>query len=252
MNSLQEQKLKLEKELERINKQLDQGSEIERNMKLISTKIDQVKELFPSINLEIYENSDMNTPYANIKEYAIDNQYHSHTHEIDFNDIEKSLSIFNDVLNNQNKYKERINIANKLIDELSCKHWTPYIYTIAGIITHDIVEEIKTSHGLVHEEIIINGKFNDQNNLDLQFCIGYSLDNDLSNECNVELNGFNFKIETLFRADGYDSLEANNDYICTLENVKVDELSQTIKKLKDVTRNHSLLINFDKIISKTM
>lgn len=51
---------------------------------------------------------------------------------------------------------------------------------------------------------------------------------------------------------GYDSLEANNDYICTLENVKVDALSQTIEKLKEVTRNHSLLINFDKIISKTM
>lgn len=252
MNSLQEQKLKLEKELERINRQLDQGNKIERNMKLISTKIDQVKEILPYLNLELHESSFMETTHFCIKEYAIDNQYHSHIHEIDFNDIEKSLSIFNDVLNNQNKYKERINIANKLIDELSCEHWTPYIYTIAGIITHDIVEEIKTSYGLVHEEIFIKGKFNDQNNLDLQFRIGYSSDNDISNEGNVELNGFNFKIETLFRAEGYDSLEASNDYICTLKNVRADELLQTIEKLKEVTRNHSLLINFDKIVSKTM
>lgn len=252
MNSLQEQKLKLEKELERINRQLDQGNKIERNMQLISTKINKIKEILPYLNLELHESSFMETTHFCIKEYAIDNQYHSHIHEIDFNDIEKSLSIFNDVLNNQNKYKERINIANKLIDELSCEHWTPYIYTIAGIITHDIVEEIKTSYGLVHEEIFIKGKFNDQNNLDLQFRIGYSSDNDISNECNVELNGFNFKIETLFRAEGYDSLEASNDYICTLKNVRADELLQTIEKLKEVTRNHSLLINFDKIVSKTM
>lgn len=252
MNSLQEQKLKLEKELERINKQLDQGSEIERNLKLISTKINKIKEILPHLNLELHESSFMGTTHFCIKEYAIDNQYRNHIHEIDFNNIEKSLSTFNNVLNNQNKYKERIDIANKLIDELSCEHWSPYIYTIAGIITHDIVEKIKTSHGLVHEEIFIKGKFNDQNNLNLQFRIGYSLDNDLSNECDVELNGFNFKIETLFRADGYDSLEASNHYICTLENIKVDELLQTIEKLKEVTRNHSLLINFDKIISKTM
>lgn len=252
MNSLQEQKLKLEKELERINRQLDQGNKIERNMQLISTKINKIKEILPYLNLELHESSFMETTHFCIKEYAIGNQYHSHIHEIDFNDIEKSLSIFNDVLNNQNKYKERINIANKLIDELSCEHWTPYIYTIAGIITHDIVEEIKTSYGLVHEEIFIKGKFNDQNNLDLQFRIGYSSDNDISNECNVELNGFNFKIETLFRAEGYDSLEASNDYICTLKNVRADELLQTIEKLKEVTRNHNLLINFDKIVSKTM
>ena len=47
MNSLQEKKLKLEKELEKINRQLDQGDEIERNIQLISAKINQVKELFP-------------------------------------------------------------------------------------------------------------------------------------------------------------------------------------------------------------
>lgn len=252
MNSLQEQKLKLEKELERINRQLDQGSETERNLQLISTKINQVKELFPFLNLELHESSFMETTHFCIKEYAIDNQYHSHIHEINFNDIEKSLSTFNNVLNNKNKYKERINIANKLIDELSCKHWTPYIYIIAGTLTHDIRESIKTTHGLVHEEILIKGKFNDQNNLDLQFRIGYSSDNDISNECDVELNGFNFKIETLFRAEEYDSLDLSNDYICILENIKADELLQTIEKLKETTRNHSLLINFDKIISKTM
>lgn len=252
MNSLQEKKLKLEKELEKINRQLDQGNEIERNIQLISAKINQVKELFPSLNLELHESSFMGTTHFYIGEYPINSQYYRHLHEIDFNNIEKSLAIFNDVLDNQDKYKERFDTANKLIEKLSSEHWVPHIYIVAGILNYTIREKIKTSHGSVHEEIFIKGKFNEQDNLDLQFSIGYQSDSNLSNECDVELNGFNFKIETLFRADGYDSLEASNYYICTLENIKVNELLDTIEKLKEVTRNHSLLINFDKIISKTM
>ena len=75
----------------------------------------------------------------------------------------------------------------------------------------------------------------------------YQLTNNLSDKYAVELNGFNFKVETLFTSDGYDWLEANTDYICTLENVKADELLDTIKKTEKTTRNHSVLINFYKI-----
>lgn len=252
MEDLNKKKLELEKELERINKQLKQDSNIERNIQLISNKINQVKEVLPTLNLELHKSSFTETPHYYINEYPINEQYYSCTHGIDFNNIEKSLSILNDVLNNQNKYKERINTAKKLIDELSLKHWSPKIYIIGNTLTYNIIENIETSYGLVQEKIFIKGNFNEQNNLDLQFLICYLIDDKLSNKCDVELNGFNFKIETLFQSDGYDSLEASNDYICTLENVKADELLQTIEKLKEATRNHSLLINFDKIISKTM
>lgn len=252
MNSLQEKKLELEKELEKINKQLEQDNKIEKNIQLISDKINKIKEVLPSINLEFCESSLGETTHFYIGEYPINSQYYRHLHEIDFNNIEKSLSIFNDVLDNQDKYKERFNIANKLIEKLLSEHWVPHIYIVAGILNYTIREKIKTSHRSVHEEIFIKGKFNEQDNLNLQFSIGYQSDSNLSNECDVELNGFNFKIETLFRADGYNSLEASNNYICTLENIKVNELSDTIEKLKKVTSNHSLLINLDKIISKTM
>ena len=93
----------------------------------------------------------------------------------------------------------------------------------------------------------MNGRFNDENNIDLRFRIGYLLDTNLSDEYDIELNGFNFKVETSFQSDGYDTLEANNDYICTLENIKPNELLTIIEKLKETTRSHSMLLNFDRI-----
>lgn len=245
MNSLLEQKLQIEKQLKRINKQLEQGTNMEK-IKLIYKKINSIKEVFPSIVLEIQDESTIDTICMSIREFAINNQYHNYIHEVESNDIENDLLIFDNVLNNHNKYKERFNIAHKIIEQLSCKYHSPYIHIIAGTINHDMRETVETPHGSVEEQIIIDGKFNEQNNLDLRFRICYQLDNNISDEYNIELNGFNFKVETLFASDGYDWLEASNNYNCTLENVKVDELLDTIKKLKETTRNHSILINFDK------
>ena len=61
------------------------------------------------------------------------------------------------------------------------------------------------------------------------------------------MNGFKFKIETSIKTDGYDYLDANNDYSCSLQNIKPEELISLIKKLKETTRTHTFLLNFDKI-----
>ena len=232
MKHLEEQKQKLEQELEKLNQQLAEAAKIKEDITSMRKDINTIKELFPSVKLEVQENSDMR-----VKEFAISNNYYSYAHEINVDEI----------TNNKNKYKERIDIAYSLIKQLPYEYALPQICVFAGIFTHNISENIKTPYGTIQEEILMNGRFNDENNLDLRFRIGYLLDTNLSDEYDIELNGFNFKVETSFQSDGYDTLEANNDYICTLENIKPNELLTIIEKLKETTRSHSMLLNFDRI-----
>ena len=139
MNSLLEQKLQLEKQLKRINKQLEQGTNMEK-IKLIYKKINSIKEVFPSIVLEIQDDSTIDM--MNIREFAVSNQYYKYTHKVKFNDIQNDLLIFDDVLNNHDKYKERLYMAYKIIEQLSYEDESPYVYIIAGIMNHDIRENI--------------------------------------------------------------------------------------------------------------
>ena len=208
-------------------------------------KINEVKKLYPFLKLETVD--DCNDKKLFIREYPINSEYYAIEHNIDINNLEKGLSIIDDVINNPNKYQERINIANKLIEQLSDEHDSPRIYLIGGTISHDTREYIKITKGEVLEEIFINGEFNKENNLNLDIHIDYRTTDDLSGEYNIEMNGFKFKIETSIKTDGYDYLDANNDYSCSLENIKPEELTSLIKKLKETTRSHNFLLNFNKI-----
>ena len=249
MNNLEKQKLELEQQLAIIQKQINDEKFYELNFKnaINSTikKINEVKKLYPFLKLETVD--DCNDKKLFIREYPINSEYYAIEHNIDINNLEKGLSIIDDVINNPNKYQERINIANKLIEQLSDEHDSPRIYLIGGTISHDTREYIKITKGEVLEEIFINGEFNKENNLNLDIHIDYRTTDDLSGEYNIEMNGFKFKIETSIKTDGYDYLDANNDYSCSLENIKPEELTSLIKKLKETTRSHNFLLNFNKI-----
>lgn len=249
MNNLEKQKLELEQQLAIIQKQIKDEKFHKLNFKnaIDSTikKINEVKKLYPFLNLEtVY---DFNDKKLFIKEYPMNSEYYVIEHNIDINNLEKSLSILDDAINNTNKYQERINITNKLIEQLSDEHDSPRIYPIGGTISHDTREYIKTTNGEVLEELFINAEFNKENNFNLDIHIGYLTADKLSGEYNIELNGFKFKIETSIQSDGYDYLDANDDYSCSLENIKPEELTSLIKKLKETTRSHNFLLNFDKI-----
>lgn len=249
MNNLEKQKLELEQQLAIIQKQINDEKFHESNFKnaIDSTikKINEVKKLYPFLNLETVD--DFNDKKLFIKEYPMNSEYYAIEHNIDINNLEKSLSILDDAINNTNKYQERINIANKLIEQLSDEHDSPRIYPIGGTISHDTREYIKTTNGEVLEEIFINGEFNKENNLNLDIHIDYHTTDDLSGEYNIEMNGFKFRIETSIKSEGYDYLDVNNDYTCSLKNIKPEELTSLIKKLKETTRSHNFLLNFDKI-----
>lgn len=249
MNNLEKQKLELEQQLAIIQKQINDEKFYELNFKnaINSTikKINEVKKLYPFLKLETVD--DCNDKKLFIREYPINSEYYAIEHNIDINNIEKSLSILDDAINNTNKYQERINIANNLIEELSDEYDSPRIYLIGGTISHDTRECIKITKGEVLEEIFINGEFNKENNLNLDIHIDYRTTDDLSGEYNIEMNGFKFKIETSIKTDEYDYLDANNDYSCSLQNIKPEELISLIKKLKETTRTHTFLLNFDKI-----
>lgn len=249
MNNLEKQKLELEQQLAIIQKQINDEKFYELNFKnaIDSTikKINEVKKLYPFLKLETVD--DCNDKKLFIREYPINSEYYAIEHNIDINNLEKSLSILDDAINNTNKYQERINIANNLIEQLSDEHDSPRIYLIGGSISHDTREYIKITKGEVLEEIFINGEFNQENNLNLDIHIDYNTTDDLSGEYNIEMNGFKFKIETSIKTDGYDYLDANNDYSCSLQNIKPEELISLIKKLKETTRTHTFLLNFDKI-----
>ena len=249
MNNLEKQKLELEQQLAIIQKQINDEKFHELNFKnaINSTikKINKVKKLYPFLNLETVD--DFNGKKLFIREYPMNSEYYSIEHNIDINNLEKSLSILDDVINNTNKYQERINIANKLIEQLSDEHDSPRIYPIGGTISHDTREYIKTTNGEVIENFFINGEFNKENNLNLDIHIDYHTADDLSGEYNVEMNGFKFKIETSIKSEGYDYLDVNNDYSSSLGNIKPKELVSLIEKLKETTRSHNFLLNFNKI-----
>lgn len=249
MNNLEKQKLELEQQLAIIQKQIKDEKFHELNFKnaIDSTikKINEVKKLYTFLNLKTVD--DFNGKKLFIREYPMNSEYYAVEYNIDINNLEKSLSILDDAINNTNKYQERINIANKLIEQLSDEHNSPRIYPIGGTISHDTKEYIKTTNGEVIEEIFINGEFNKENNLNLEIHIDYRTTDDLSSEYNIELNGFKFKIKTSIQSEGYDYLDANDDYSCSLENIKPEELASLIEKLKETTRSHNFLLNFNKI-----
>lgn len=249
MKNLEKQKLELEQQLAIIQKQINDKNFHELNFKNANDsaikKINKVKKLYPLLKLETVD--DFNGKKLFIKEYPMNSEYYVIDHNIDINNLEKSLSILDDAINNTNKYQERINIANKLIEQLSDEHDSPRIYPIGGTISHDTKEYIKTTNGEVIENFFINGEFNKENNLNLKIHINYRTTDDLSSEYNIELNGFKFKIETSIQSDGYDYLDAHDDYSCSLENIKPEELASLIEKLKETTRSHNFLLNFDKI-----
>lgn len=241
-NYLKQRKIELEKELAEVNEHLSNQSKLDETLEIVAAKLKKVREIFPALGLELHHN-----PYNNtlcIKEYALNNSLKYYTHDIDFNNLEKSLSIFDDMLNNSDKYIERYKIVTRLINKVEIKE----AYIISGSVIYFDAETIPTdSNGHAYQRTEARCVFTEDNYLNVKFYAMYEQTDDISENYEVTLDGFKFNVH--IQLEDLGSLDFTNDYECKLENVNPKDLPSIIKKLKNATCNHSIVTNFRDVVS---
>ena len=241
-NYLKQRKRELEQELAEINEHLAKESKLDEVVEIIGAKLKKVREIFPALGLEIHHN-----PYNNtlcIKEYALNNSLKYYTHDIDFNNLEKSLAIFDDMLNSPDKYIERYKIVTRLINKIEIKE----AYIISGSVIYFDREAISTdSNGCTYQNTEARCVFTEDNYLNVKFHAMYEQTDDISENYEVTLDGFKFKVH--IQLEDLDSLDFTNNYECKLEKVNPKDLPSIIKKLKNATCNHSVVVNFKDVVS---
>lgn len=241
-NYLKQRKRELEKELAEVNTQLANQSKLDETLEIVAAKLKKVQEMLPALGLEIHHN-----PYNNtlcIKEYALNNSLKYYTHNIDFNNLEKSLSIFDDMLNNPDKYIERYKIVTRLINKIEIKE----AYVISGSVIYFNTETISTdANGHAYQRTEARCVFTEDNYLNVKFHVMYEQTDDISESYEVTLDGFKFKVHVHLEDLG--SLDFTDDYKCKLEKVNPKDLPSIIKKLKNATCNHSVVVNFKDVVS---
>ena len=235
MSLLSERKRELEQELDEINKHLENETKLNKTIEQISEKLRDIRRIFPEAPLQIHHN-----PYNNrlvVKEYSLIDTNHYYTHQIDFDNVEESLAIFDDMLNNPNKYRKRHQLIIKTFKKLRMNE----VYLISGTFVHS--SEKVLQYCSVLEELFVRGTFDEENKLTLKTKITYEQIETLSDEYDIELNGFDFTVNTWL--DDIDSLDFTNQYACTIENVNTDKILRIIDTLKETTRKDSIIVNFN-------
>lgn len=239
---LKQRKRELEQELAEVNEHLSNQSKLDEVVEIVGSKLRKVREIVPVLGLEIHHN-----PYNNtlcIKEYALNNSLKYYTHDIDFNNLEKSLSIFDDMLNNPDKYVERYKIITRLINKIEIKE----AYVISGSVIYFDREAMPTdSNRCAYQNTEARCVFTENNYLNVKFHTMYEQTDDISENYEVTLDGFKFKVHV--QLEDLDSLDFTNDYECKLEKVNPKDLPSIIKKLKNATCNHSVVVNFKDVVS---
>lgn len=115
-NYLKQRKLELEQELAEIKEQLSNQSKLDETLKVVAAKLRKVQEILPALSFEIHHSPYNNT--LSIREYALNNSLKYYKHDIDYNNVEESLAIFDDMLNNPDKYIERYKIITRLVSKI--------------------------------------------------------------------------------------------------------------------------------------
>lgn len=235
MSLLSERKRELEQELDEINKHLENETKLNKTIEQISEKLRDVRRIFPEAPLQIHHN-----PYNNrlvVKEYSLIDTNHYYTHQIDFDNVEESLAIFDDILNNPEKYRKRHELIIKTFKRLGMNE----AYLISGTFVHSSKKVLQ--YDSVLEELFIRGTFDDENKLTLKTKITYEQMESINDEYDIELNGFDFTVNIWL--DDINSLDFTNQYTCTIKDVEIDKILRIIDTLKETTRKDSIIVNFN-------
>lgn len=242
MDYLKRRKLELEKELEEVNTQLANQSKLDEILEVVAVKLRKVQEIHPALSFEIHHNPYNNT--LSIREYALNNGLKYYKHDIDHNNVEESLAIFNDILNNPDKYIERYKIITRLVSKIKIEE----AYVASGSVVYFNTETIPTdSNGYAYQRTEARCVFTEDNYLNVKFHAMYEQIDDISEDYEITLNDFKFKVHV--QLEDLDSLDFTNDYECKLERVNPKDLPSIIKKLKNATCNHNVIVNFKNVVS---
>ena len=218
MDYLKRRKLELEKELEEVNTQLTNQSKLDEILEVVAVKIRKIQEVLPALSFEIHHNPYNNT--LSIREYALNNGLKYYKHDINSNNVEESLAIFDDMLTNPDKYTERYKIITRLVSKIKIEE----AYVASGSVVYFDTETIPTDS---------NGH-------------AYQRTDDISENYEVTLDCVKFNVHV--QLEDLDSLDFTNDYECKLERVNPKDLPSIIKKLKNATCNHSVVMNFRDVV----
>lgn len=242
MDYLKRRKLELEKELEEINEQLSNQSKLDEILEVVAVKLRKVQEVLPALSFEIHHNPYNNT--LSIREYALNNGLKYYEHDINCNNVEESLAIFDDMLNNPDKYIERYKIITRLVSKIKIED----AYVASGSVVYYNKEAIPTdASGHAYQIAEARCVFTEDNYLNVKFHVMYEQLDDISENYEMTLDGFKFKVHV--QLEDLDSLDFTNDYECKLEKVNPKDLPSIIKKLKNATCNHNVIVNFKNVVS---
>lgn len=237
MNSketLKEKKLRLEKELKKVKTQLVNEDKVGYARDLVESKLREVQEVFPTLDMEVDYNEFTNEFY--IGEPTLNSVDLSHRHTVDLGDVDASLNFLNDLLVNPDKYNERRRFAVELGTQVMLKEF----YLVAGIFSYEVVEQIESTG--VEQLVKVQGVFDKENKLNIGIEILHALDDSFTDERKTTLGGIDFTVETCI--DAYDGLDFYDAYSCSIEGVEFSDLLKLIEKIRVVVRNHSAVVKF--------
>lgn len=237
MNSketLKEKKLRLEKELKKVKTQLVNEDKVGYARDLVESKLREVQEVFPTLDMEVDYNEFTNEFY--IGEPTLNSVGLSHRHTVDLGDVDASLNFLNDLLVNPDKYNERRRFAVELGTQVRLKEF----YLVAGIFSYEVVEQIESTG--VEQLVKVQGVFDKENKLNIGIEILHALDDSFTDERKTTLGGIDFTVETCI--DAYDGLDFYDAYSCSIEGVEFSDLLKLIEKIRVVVRNHSAVVKF--------
>ena len=232
--TLKEKKLRLEKELKKVKTQLVNEDKVGYARDLVESKLREVQEVFPTLDMEVDYNEFTNEFY--IGEPTLNSVDLSHRHTVDLGDVDASLNFLNDLLVNPDKYNERRRFAVELGTQVRLKEF----YLVAGIFSYEVVEQIEST-GVEHL-VKVQGVFDKENKLNIGIEILHALDDSFTDERKTTLGGIDFTVETCI--DAYDGLDFYDAYSCSIEGVEFSDLLKLIEKIRVVVRNHSAVVKF--------
>lgn len=232
--TLKEKKLRLERELKKVKTQLANEDKVGYARDIVESKLREVQEVFPTLDMEVDYNQYTNEFY--VDEPTLNSVDLNHRHTVDLGDVDASLNFLNDLLVNPDKYNERRRFAVELGTQVRLKEF----YLVAGIFAYEVIEKIGLTG--VEQRVKVRGVFDNENRVNIDVDILHALDDSFTDECKVTLGGIDFTVETCI--DAYDGLDVYDSYICSVEGVEFSDLFKLIEKIRVVVRNHSAVVKF--------
>ena len=237
MNSketLKEKKLRLEKELKKVKIQLANEDKVGYARDLVESKLKEVQEVFPTLDMDVKYNEYTNEFY--VDEPTLNSADLSYRHTVDLGDVDDSLNFLNDLLVNPEKYNERYRFAVELGTKVRLKEF----YLISGIFAYEIIEKIGSTG--VEQRVKVRGVFDNENKVNIDVDVLHALDDSFTEEHKITLEGIDFTMETCI--DAYDGLDVYDAYSCSVEGIEFKDLLKMIEKMRVITRNHSAVVKF--------